>query len=329
VACSRRKERIDTAGLDQTTSRENIVPEIVGPHQAAEIIQTDGEAEVRAVKGTNLLYVKNSEGRHHQWISTPAVLSYWWRALVHDQSNLRRPVGVRARRSAAQGTFPNIPAGIGSRDVRTMCREQLKAKRAVLENSIPQTAAVDRKTAQLDVKLRRPAQVRKHTRHKMSYAVNTDKSVLLISGRYYCCDQAIWFESTGPSGPWTVSTKVPDDVQSIPPDCPVYNVKYVYIYEATPEVCTKATRPRIPARTSTTAASCTAPATTTRRGTARITTRGQSRTVSRCTTNPWTGWGFSVGISYGWMSVSFGHYGGYWGPGGYGYGYRHGIRTRL
>jgi len=29
---------------------------------------------------------------------------------------------------------------------------------------------------------------------------------------------------------------VPDDVQDIPPDNPHYNVKYVYIYDSTPDV---------------------------------------------------------------------------------------------
>jgi hypothetical protein len=49
-------------------------------------------------------------------------------------------------------------------------------------------------------------------------------------------DPAIWFESDRAMGPWAVSTKVPAEVQSIPPESPVYNVKYVYIYDTTPEV---------------------------------------------------------------------------------------------
>jgi len=42
--------------------------------------------------------------------------------------------------------------------------------------------------------------------------------------------------------------------------------------------------------------------------------------------NPCTGWGYSVGVSYGWISFSFhsSSYG-YWGASGYTYGYRHGY----
>jgi len=33
-----------------------------------------------------------------------------------------------------------------------------------------------------------------------------------------------------------VATSVPQSIQEIPPECPVYNVKYVYIYDFTPDV---------------------------------------------------------------------------------------------
>ena len=31
---------------------------------------------------------------------------------------------------------------------------------------------------------------------EVAYAENSDKTVLLVNDRYYCVDQAIWFEST-------------------------------------------------------------------------------------------------------------------------------------
>ena len=47
---------------------------------------------------------------------------------------------------------------------------------------------------------------------------------------------AVWFVAPTPNGPWVVAESVPDDFQTIPPEYPVYNVKYVYIYDVTPEV---------------------------------------------------------------------------------------------
>jgi hypothetical protein len=300
------------------------IPAVIVRTKPAEIIQTDGEPKFEPVKGTNLLYVKNSEddiimdidsqqyyvlvaGR---WYTTKSISGGPWSYVPGDQ---------------LPKDFPNIPAESDLADVRTSVPGTTEAKEAVLENSIPQTAAVDRKTANLDVKYDGQPKFEAITGTKMSYAVNTDKSVLLISSRYYCCDQAIWFESTGPSGPWTVSTKVPDDVQSIPPDCPVYNVKYVYIYDTTPEVVYEGYTPAYTG--SYVYSGCVVYGT----GYYYDPWYGAYYYPHPVTYgyavhyNPWTGWGFSVGISYGWMSVSYGHYGGYWGPGGYGYGYRHGY----
>ncbi len=166
----------------------------------------------------------------------------------------------------------------------------------------------------------------------MKYAVNTDKSVLLIENRYYCCDNAIWFESDSPTGPWIVSVVVPESVEEIPPESPVYNVKYVYIYESTPEVVYVGYTPGYVH--SYAYHGCVY------YGTGyyyqpwygayyypRPVTYGYS-----VRWNPYTGWGFSFGVSYGWMTVGWGApYYGYWGPAGYRhghhYGYHHGYRA--
>jgi hypothetical protein len=66
--------------------------------------------------------------------------------------------------------------------------------------------------------------------------VNTGSSVIRYENRFYLCEQAVWYVSATPKGPWEVATSIPKDIQAIPPEYPVYNVKYVYIYESTPEV---------------------------------------------------------------------------------------------
>jgi hypothetical protein len=45
----------------------------------------------------------------------------------------------------------------------------------------------------------------------------------------------VWFKSASPKGPWAVSDSRPEDVDKIPPGSAAYNVKYVYIYETTPQ----------------------------------------------------------------------------------------------
>ena len=61
-------------------------------------------------------------------------------------------------------------------------------------------------------------------------------TVLKTGGNYYLVEDAVWYISSSAAGPWRVSESRPEGVEAIPPESPVYNVKYVYIYETTPEV---------------------------------------------------------------------------------------------
>src|SRR5262249_19492884 len=61
--------------------------------------------------------------------------------------------------------------------------------------------------------------------------------VLRIRDRYYVCDQGVWFTAGAPTGPWVVADSIPDEeIQAIPPESPVYNTRYVYVYDSTPDV---------------------------------------------------------------------------------------------
>jgi hypothetical protein len=48
-------------------------------------------------------------------------------------------------------------------------------------------------------------------------------------------DNGDWFVSDNPSGPWVASTQRPGDLDLIPPSSPVYNTKFVDIYDTEPE----------------------------------------------------------------------------------------------
>ena len=61
----------------------------------------------------------------------------------------------------------------------------------------------------------------------MEYATNTLDKVIKVGDVYYLCLQGVWFMSSSPNGPWTTATSVPQEIYSIPPSSPVYNVTYV------------------------------------------------------------------------------------------------------
>jgi hypothetical protein len=301
------------------------VPEIIVRTKPAELVQIDGEPQMASIEGTDLLYVQNTESDVVMDISTQkyyVLLSGRWFAT----SSLASNDWTFVANDALPSGFEQIPAASDMGQVRASVSGTQEAKEAVLENTIPQTAEVDRNEAKLTVTYDGDPKFEKCS-DPVAYALNTDKQVLLINNTYYCCDDAIWFVSQGPEGPWVVATEVPKEVQDIPADCPAHNVKYVYIYDSNPTTVYVGYTPAY---------------------TGAYYYHGcvvwgtgwwyqpwwghyyYPRPVTygfRFHWNPVTGWGCSFGVSFGWLHIGVGRpwYGGWWGPGGYRHGYRHGY----
>ncbi len=68
-------------------------------------------------------------------------------------------------------------------------------------------------------------------------AVNAPVPVIRVNEEsFYALDNGVWFVSSSPFGPWTVTSYVPAVIYSIPRSSPLYYVTYVRVYDATPEV---------------------------------------------------------------------------------------------
>jgi hypothetical protein len=109
-----------------------------------------------------------------------------------------------------------------------------EAEDAVLESAIPQTSTIKR-DATIEVTYDGDPSFEDIEETTLQYAVNTSFQVIRSGKKYYCAYEGVWYEAGQPSGPWKVATAVPDEIQKIPASSPVYNVKYVYIYDHTPE----------------------------------------------------------------------------------------------
>jgi hypothetical protein len=318
----------DNAPVEGTAGEvpvEKVVPKIVVATEPAALIQTNGKPEYASVEGTKLLYAKNTEDDVLLDIDTQQhyiLVSGRW----YTSKSLENGPWTFVEPDKLPADFADVPPESDVGNIRPSVAGTDEAREAVLENDIPQTAAVSRKDATVQVTYDGDPKFEKIEGTKMSYAVNTDKSVLLIEGKYYCCDNAVWFVSPSPEGPWEVCADVPRDVQSIPASEPVHNVKYVYVYDSTPDVVYVGYTPGYYG--SYVYGGCVV------YGTGyyyqpwygyyyypRPVTYGFAVTY-----NPWTGWGFGFGMSYGWFHVGFyPHPGAWWGPAGYHYGYHHGY----
>jgi hypothetical protein len=303
-------------------------PKIVLSKEPAELIITDGEPDFATLEGTSLLYVRNTENEILMDINTQdyfiLIAGRWYKSKTLDQHDW-----VFVNPDDLPADFAQIETASEMGSVRSSVPGTRESRESLLENEIPQTAEIDRQTATVEVNYDGNPEFGKIRGTNMAYALNTDKSVLLINNRYYCVDRAVWFESGSPTGPWEVCVVVPDQVQEIPPEYPVYNVKYVYVYDYTPTVVYVGYTPgyvySYPYHG------------TIVYGTGYYYKPWYRRYYyPRPVTygfgvhyNPFTGWGFSVGVSYGWVGYSYFrspyYYTSWWGPAGYRYGYRHGY----
>jgi hypothetical protein len=302
-------------------------PEVIVRTKPAELIQTNGEPEFAPIEGTQLLYVRNTESDVLMDIASQqyfVLLSGRW----YTSGSLEGGMWTHVPPDGLPADFAAIPSESDMGNVRASVAGTQEAREAALENSVPQTAEVDRHSASLVVTYDGSPRFERCA-GGVAYAVNTEKSVLLVDGVYYCCDEAIWFVSDYPDGPWEVATWLPEEIRDIPPDCPVYNVRYVYIYDYTPDVVYVGYTPGYLG--SYVYHGCIVYGT----GYWYDPWYDYYYYPRPCTWgfgahwNPFTGWGFCFGLSYHWVHCCPywrpWHHWGWWGPGGYVHGYRHGY----
>jgi hypothetical protein len=191
-----------------------------------------------------------------------------------------------------------------------------------MDAQIPQTAKVDRSTATTNVNYNGDPQFAPVQGTDMQYATNTSSSVILDKGIYYSVDNGVWFQAPAPSGPWTVATERPADVDGIPPSSPLYNVKYVYVYDVTPQYVYMGYTPGY--------MNTFIYGPTVVYGTGFYYNpwingfyypRAWTWGFNMCY-NPWCGWSMGFGYGFGWFhgGIGFGGgwgHGGWWGPSAY------------
>lgn len=320
-------EKMGSSDNEQIT-RSSAPSSIIVRTHPAELLSSNGAPRFSPVRNTSLLYVTNSDDDILMDINSQlyyVLISGRWyrsRSLISDNWTFVPP-------DALPEDFRSIPEDSPVNNVLSSIAGTREAMEAVLETRIPQTAEIRRGRTKLDIYYDGDPQFDYIRGTQLKYAINTDKAVIYYNGTYYCCDDAVWFESYNPYGPWEVSVSIPAEFMSIPPDNPIYNVRYVFIYDYTPDVVRIGYYPGY---------------------TNNYIYRGcvfygtgyhykpwyRTHYFPRPLTygfnvhyNPFTGWGFSYGTPFGGVNwIRFDnhfhkHTHGYWGPVGYRHGQYH------
>ena len=298
-------------------ANDNVISNIIVSSSPAELIQSQGEPNFTPIQGTGLLYVKNSDNDIFMDVNSQQyyvlISGRWFRAKDLESNQWEY---IAADKLPAD--FANIPEGSPKDNVLASVAGTDAAREAVMDAQIPQTAKIDRNSATTTVTYNGEPQFQSIDGTELEYAVNTASTVLRSNGLYYALDNGVWFVSNNPDGPWSVSTDRPDEVDLIPPSSPVYNSKYVYVYDATPDYVYMGYTPGY--------LNSYVYGPTVVYGTGYYYNPWYSgyyypRPWSwgfNVGYNPWYGWSFGFGYSTGWFNVGIGFYGGYhggwWGP---------------
>lgn len=210
-------------------------PAIVAANKPTELIVTSGKPDWQSLPGGDLLYVQNTETAWLRELSTNnmyVLLSGRW---FRSKSKAGPWTFVRA--DELPESFSDIPPESDIGGLRVAVAGTDEANDAMLDAQIPETAAIERDKASLEVEYDGKPKFEKISGTSVSYATNTAAQVLQIDGQFYAVDAGVWFTSKSATGPWVVADSIPsDEIQKIPPSSPVYNTTHVHVYDSTPEV---------------------------------------------------------------------------------------------
>ena len=293
-------------------------PKIVAAFEPTELIVCEGKPAFRPVGDRGLRYLENSES---DVLLDAASRDYfvllsgrWFRS-----PDLARGPWSFAAPDALPASFAAIPADSAIGNVRASVPGTDEAEDAVLDAEMPTITAVRRDGAAIEVVWDGAPRWVGISGTSVAYAVNASVPVIRVEGRYYACDDAVWYVADAAEGPWTLADRIPKEaIDEIPPSAPVYNLRYVDVYDATPDAVWYGYTPGY--------SGCLV---------------GDWSTIVWGTGwyyppwvgawywpwpwtygfyaryDPWTGWGFGISWGYPFYDASFGWGGPFW-PGGWG-----------
>jgi hypothetical protein len=203
------------------------VPTVFVSFTPAELILTTGEPKYSPVQGTGLLWVGNTESDVFRlgktgpiyylvagrWFSAPDFTGPWTFATPSLPEDFKK-IPLEHERSRVLASVPGTD----------------QAVEAVMVAQIPQTARVNKKELKApELAYQGEPQFAAIEKTTVERAVNTDKDVFKVGGRFYMCHQGVWFTGPSANGPWEVADSVPQEIYSIPTSSPSHHVTYVTV----------------------------------------------------------------------------------------------------
>ena len=205
-------------------------PAVIFTDGPAELIVIDGAAKLMAIEdAAGLSYISNTE-------SPLFKLGQTWYFLVAgrwfatDKNLLRGPWTWQQTLPEA---FSKIPPDHAMAAVRASITATPEARMAALEASLPTTKAVPvNSAAPVEVTYQGAPSFEPIPNTPLKRAANSGYDIIEYENRHYLCYSGAWYEAPAPTGPWLVSSNVPEAIYTIPPSSPSYHVTQVKLQQS-------------------------------------------------------------------------------------------------
>ena len=208
-------------------------PLIIVAHKPTELVVSDGKADFSPVTD-DLLAMSNTDAELFMDVNSQnyflVISGRWYRSKSMDGK------WQYVSSDKLPSSFTDIPKGSSYAEVRSYVAGTDEAKEAVMDAQIPQTASVQRGEVDIEVTYDGKPKFQEIAGTDLHFAVNCSETVIEAGRNFYLVKDAVWYIADSANGPWSVSDHAPSGIDKVPPSSPVYNVKYVYVYDSTPEV---------------------------------------------------------------------------------------------
>lgn len=213
----------------------SLTPDVFVATTPSELITFSGSPQYTPISGTELLYASNTSANVFKLLTDQEsyilISGRWYRG-----SSLNGPwrfvPGDKLPRD-----FANIPDSSAKENVKASIPGTRQAEEALVANSIPQGNAVPRNTGMQDPQIDGKPQLALINGTLLHYVVNSRTPIIEVNSEsWYACQNGVWFTSTSLNGSWTVATRVPSSIYSIPTSEPLHYLTYVQIYGSTDDV---------------------------------------------------------------------------------------------
>ncbi len=216
-----------------TASADVPATRILVSTRPAELLMTSGLPDFRPIRGTALLYAADTDSllfQHTKENAAYLLLSGRW----FKSASLHGPWSYVAPRDLPED-FKKIPPNSPQAMALASVPETQQAELALIANSVPTTATVDRRTAKVEVTYDGDPKFKPIEGTPMNYAINAQLPVIQTGDKFFAVDNGVWFTAASATGPWPVATEVPEEIYTIPPSSPVYYATFVSVYDSDAE----------------------------------------------------------------------------------------------